>query len=176
MKKFQKINNLICEYLDVIAAVAMAFVFAVVFLNVVLRYFFKASFAWSDEAARYTFICLCLFGMVTATRDNAHFTVTILTNALPKIVQRILSCLTHVISLALTIFMVKGGFEMADVLKNTITPGMQIPASTSYYLLIFSGILMIFYLLCLILVDITGNTAFVDRGETQQLAKGEENT
>ena len=76
MKYFRKFYHGICEVLDKIATVAMMFVFGVVFVNVVLRYLFKQSFAWSDEAARYTFIVMCLFGLVIATRDRSHFSVT----------------------------------------------------------------------------------------------------
>ncbi len=157
MKYFRKIYNGLCDVLDKIATVAMMIVFAVVFVNVVLRYLFKQSFAWSDEAARYAFIVMCLFGMVIATRDKSHFSVTMVIDHLPGIVQRILHVIIDVTCIVLIVFLIKGGFQMSDILSDTITPGMQIPSSFRYWVLIFSGFLMLFYEICILISDILGN-------------------
>ena len=153
---FGKVYKGIGTITDALATVAMMLIFLSVFANVVMRYIFNAGFAWAHEFAQYAFVLVCLVGLVSATRDNAHFAVTIVLDRVPKVVRYILVLFIDVVSIVCTVWMMMGGFAMADVVSDTVSPAMGVPSSTNYYLLAIASIVMLFYEICNIIKDCAG--------------------
>lgn len=164
--KLKKACNFLDKALNAISTVAMALIFLVVFFNVVLRYLFKSGFAWSEELARMLFVMGCLLGMVTATRDRKHFSVTMFTNMMPRGVKLVLEVLVNIICIVLAAFMLFGAVDMSKILSNTITPALHMPASTNYYVMIFACAIMIFYLIINTVEDIL---RFISKEDIKQI-------
>jgi TRAP-type C4-dicarboxylate transport system permease small subunit len=70
--------------LEWIVATAMAMLVVIVFSQVVLRCLTYQPLAWTEEAARYIFIWLCLLGAAAAARRGQHFAVEFLVRLLPR--------------------------------------------------------------------------------------------
>ena len=50
----------------------LAVMIALVFLNVILRFFFNSGLVWSEEVSRYVFVYVIYIGAIVAMKENAH--------------------------------------------------------------------------------------------------------
>jgi TRAP-type C4-dicarboxylate transport system permease small subunit len=73
----RKFVNNIEEYLCVWGT---AFMTAVVFMQVIMRYVFANSLSWSEEFARFTFLWISWIGASYAVRESSHFRVEMFVN------------------------------------------------------------------------------------------------
>jgi TRAP-type C4-dicarboxylate transport system permease small subunit len=139
LKIFDKSINIIC-------ATVLASTFAIVVLNVVLRYVFRTGLAWSEEGARYLFVFMIFLGFIPNTRDGSHFQITILTNALPGKFQKCVLLIKNGIFAALLVFMIRGAYAMST---NVVTKSaaLGIPNTLVFKLLAFSGCAMLLYVI-----------------------------
>ncbi len=70
--------------IQVLIAVFLGIMIALVFLNVILRYVFNTGLAWTEEIARICFIYLVYLGTIDAYRDNRHLGVELLVERVPE--------------------------------------------------------------------------------------------
>lgn len=54
------------------------------FIQVVMRYIFHNSLAWSEELARYLFLYLIWIGAAYAVKREQHLRIEIILNRIPK--------------------------------------------------------------------------------------------
>lgn len=84
--KIKKILQWIDNYIEpTIMAVLLAVIVILIGINVVMRYIFSASLAWSDELARYCFIYLVFAGVGYAIKKESTIKINILETSVPKI-------------------------------------------------------------------------------------------
>lgn len=92
---------------DWIMAALLAFMIAMVFTNVVLRYGFDSGLRSSVELSRLSFVWVVMLGAVVCLRDNKHLAVTEITRSLiPRwvpTIQRLIWLVIVVCSLMLMI-------------------------------------------------------------------------
>lgn len=99
------------ETLIVIALVAMTIL---VFLQVVLRYVFNTGILWSEEVSRYLFVWVSWLGLSLGAREDQHIKVEMVVNKLkgrPALAVKILS---HLIVLAINVFIVYQGIRLMN--------------------------------------------------------------
>ena len=105
---------------NVIMSIGLLLISAIVFANVVARYFFDHSFAWSEELSRYIIVWVTFFGISSCARYDGHVCVDLLPNLLKgkaKQVQQIAVCILSIglsaymtyISIQFTITQFQGG-------------------------------------------------------------------
>ncbi len=82
------IFNALFRGIEVLIAFFLAAMIALVFANVVLRYFFSTGFAWSEEIARLCFIYLVYLGAIGAMRDNQHLIIDSILTRIPTLAQK----------------------------------------------------------------------------------------
>ena len=58
--------------LDTLTVVLFSVMFAVIIVQIVLRYVFNAPLVWTDEAASYLFVWVAFLGWAMATRKRVH--------------------------------------------------------------------------------------------------------
>lgn len=66
--------------------------------QVVARYVFGTPLIWSEEAARYLFVWVSMFGAALAMRQGTHYALTALVERLPAAVQAASRVVTVVVS------------------------------------------------------------------------------
>lgn len=147
MKKqtIKKLYDNFANLINYICAFLMAAMFILVFTNVVLRYVFHTGFAWTHEAAQFAFVFVCLFGIVAATRDNGHFTVTFLVDAVPPAAKRVLLLIKNIFILICTVVLIIGSYKISIVTAGTISPALGVPNNIKYWICFVSSILVLLY-------------------------------
>ena len=78
---------------------------AIVFINVVMRYFFNFSFPWAEEVSRYLLIWVCFFGISSCARYDAHVTVDFVPNHLKGKAKFVQDLIVKLISLVSCIYL-----------------------------------------------------------------------
>lgn len=140
--KFFYYLNLI---IDSVAVISFLGTFLLVIINVIGRYVaYLGSLSWSEEGARYLFISTCCFGLIQVTRKRGHFSVTMLVEALPPLIQRICSLIVNIFVIALAAVLIHGSLLMAELTVNNRSSALGLPTCVLYYLMAFSafGIVM----------------------------------
>lgn len=140
---FFAVADLLARAADTVARLLLAFVFGVLFLEVVLRFCFNTSIDWSLEACRYAMIWAVMLSGSLMIRDNELISVDFLDEFWPAglriwrdIVYRIL------LLVVLVVLMVTGFSQASDGLRQT-TPVLQISWFWPYLALPVGAALMI---------------------------------
>lgn len=99
--------------IQVLIAIFLALMIALVFLNVVMRYVFDAGFAWSEEVARVCFIYLVYLGTIDAFRDNRHLGVEMLVEKAGPRGRKVMYAAIQLIIIWMMALLAKGSFTLA---------------------------------------------------------------
>jgi TRAP-type C4-dicarboxylate transport system permease small subunit len=74
--------------LDALAVVLFALMFAVIMLQITLRYVFNRPLVFSDELATYFFVWISFLGWTMATRRRVHIGIGVIADRLPPLGRR----------------------------------------------------------------------------------------
>jgi TRAP-type C4-dicarboxylate transport system permease small subunit len=100
---------------------------ALVFMNVILRYFFNSGITWSEELARYLFVWLIFIGAIGAMRDNAHLGVDTGIKRLKPRAQKIVYLLGQALVLVIMIMLAQGSFDLTMINLNAKASATNLP-------------------------------------------------
>ena len=118
--------------LEWIVATAMAMLVVIVFSQVVLRCLTYQPLAWTEEAARYIFIWLCLLGAAAAARRGQHFAVEFLVRLLPLTLQRPLIGLMLVLEATFYLCITVVGVTVIRTVNIQESPSLGISMAVPY--------------------------------------------
>ena len=146
MKVLKLIDDKLEEYLMVVLTVAMT---ALIFIQVVMRYVFHNSPAWTEELSRYLFLWAIWIGASYGVKIKGHVRLTIVTGKLSKGLQDVVGSLVWIIWVLFQVFLVVKGFELVKMFFGTgqVSTAMHIPMWLAYASVPGGGALMTFRLL-----------------------------
>ena len=130
------------------------------FLNVILRYGFNYSLAWSEEVVREVIMYTTFVGCSVAVKNRSMIKIDALYQLVPG-VRFSLSIFSNLVILIFSIMMIYYGVEMAklQVATNQKTVILQIPIVYLYIFLPLTGVLMFFRTLHVIYDDVVRERA-----------------
>ncbi len=135
------------KYLETILCVLLVAIVGVSFIQVLFRYLFHLSLAWSEELARYLFLWLAGLTSAYAFKIKSHFALRFLINKLGPRGQRILGSLVMGITSIFLLLFTWKAVEYTVYVANQTSPSMQISMAIPYSAAAVGGILMLYYLL-----------------------------
>ena len=146
MKVLKFLDAKLEEYLMTVLTIVMT---ALIFLQVVMRYIFKDSPAWTEELSRYLFLWAIWIGASYGVKTQSHVRLTVLTSRLSKKVQDVINVVVWFLWLAFTIFLVTKGFELVSIFlaSGQTSTAMHIPMWIAYASVSVGCTLMAFRLL-----------------------------
>ena len=115
------------------------------FFNVVLRYGFNYSLAWSEELVRNVIIYTTLIGCSAAIKDRSMIKIDALVQLVPKL-KIPLNYFSNIVTLIFSMMMIYYGWRMAELqmITNQKTIIMQIPLVYLFSILPLMGVMMLF--------------------------------
>ncbi|GAB6152204.1 TRAP transporter small permease [Desulfosporosinus burensis] len=125
----KKLAAMLDRLITSLTVIAMSGIVVLVFMNVVLRYAFNSGLTWSSELATYLFVWVIFLGGILAAKDDIHIKVDILTNRLPKGLQKIFLVVANVLVLIGLGILVDGGSKIVQATHTSISPSLGIPLS-----------------------------------------------
>lgn len=152
LKKLDSSVTLIEEWsLFVIVIVALLSLFA----NVVLRYGFNYTLAWSEELVRIVIIYSTFIGASVAVKQRAMIRIDAIVQIFPKLKPG-LTIITNLLMLIWAVMMVKYGYKMTHLqyLTHQKTIIMQIPLVIIYAIMPVMGVMVFIRTIQVIIQDI----------------------
>ncbi|HEY9053988.1 MAG TPA: TRAP transporter small permease [Rectinemataceae bacterium] len=91
---------------EIIGAILLAVMALITFVNVINRYFFSASLAFSEEITVSLFVWITLLGIAIAFRRGSHLQMTNLYDKFSPRLKRISIAISGVIGVAIFLFLI----------------------------------------------------------------------
>lgn len=105
---------------------------AIMLYQVILRYVFSNSNAWSEELTRYLFIFNVMIAAAIAVRRNSHLQIDILINRFGPRTKRIFTIAATAIGIAFLAMLFVYSLELCRMGTSNISPGVGISMSIPY--------------------------------------------
>lgn len=104
-----------CRWINLLIALALAVMVAMVFGNVVLRYAFNSGIAISEEVSLWLFVWITFLGAIVAVRERGHLGTDFLLARLPPLGQRICLALSYALMIWCTWLLFSGAPAQARI-------------------------------------------------------------
>lgn len=135
------IDRLVGEVLKPVVFLGMAGLTAVITLQIVSRVFFT-SVSWTEEVARFLLIWITFLGAALAYQQGRHIAVTILRDALPPVLQRIMTGAAVLVVIAFLVMLAKIGWQYTEMQSFQKSPSMRLPMNNVYIVMPVASALM----------------------------------
>ena len=140
-------STLLRRGLEYLCAGLLLVIVALVFSNVVGRYFLHAPIRWSDEVAQFLFLWLSYLGALAALMGGRHYSFPNVINMLPANLRLAAKTVSDLIVLAMLAILVWGGVVLVDLLHHQRSPAIDLPI---YY--VYAALPLVSFLMALVIV------------------------
>ena len=143
----KKSEGILKQPLELSLCIILVAIVLVTFTQVLFRYIFHLSLAWSEELAKYLFLWLAALAAAYAFKTKSHFALRFLVDRLGKKLQNIIGTLVaFLVSGFLAIFIWKS-VEYTIGMANQVSPSIQMSMAIPYSSVVVGSILMLYYVL-----------------------------
>ena len=139
----KKIEAIILKLNQIVCISTIFTMFLLVFVNVVGRYFFRYTFLWVDELARWLMITTAFLGMGLGIRNRQHVSIEILQDRLPERVRTGMRVLVAVIIITFGSIFTYLGYQYSLSVRGFLSPALRFPVSTVYLIIPIGFVLFI---------------------------------
>lgn len=115
----------------------------IVFSNVLGRYVFHSSLAWSEEISRFLLIWMVFLGSIAAYINDEHLGLDILTKALPEKIGFVVAFIADLLVIYVLYLLVSGGYTMTKESWDWLSPATSTPYGWVYMIVPIAGSVMI---------------------------------
>lgn len=147
----KKISQLLERIILGFDAVAMSSIVIIIAIQVVARYVFNRSLAWSEEISKYITVWIVFLSTGYVLGNKQHVTVDLIFNAVPLNIKFFLYKIFSLIYLVFSFLMIKYGFSFYKLGRGVTASSFEFPLGFFYLAIPISGFLMIFYSITLLL-------------------------
>jgi TRAP-type C4-dicarboxylate transport system permease small subunit len=154
LSKLRKFSDVLNTAYSLFAVVFLALCIFCIGAQVVTRFIFNSSQAWTEESARYAFIWANIMGATVALKNGSHAAVDILLNYLPpkaKVVQRFF---IRLLILYCSVIMVVEGINLLNLTMGQLSAAVRLPMQYVYVAVPLGGLGMLVHTVVDTLVDI----------------------
>lgn len=155
-KIIHRIDRVLSFFEDWTLFISVFVALVALFVNVVLRYGFNYTLAWSEELVRHVIIYTTFIGLGVAIKGRTMIKIDASVQLLPKF-KVPLTFFSNIVSIIFAVMMIYYGWLMAamQVRTHQKTIIMQIPYVYLYAILPLMGVLMLLRLIQVFYQDIS---------------------
>ncbi len=155
-KTLNLLDKVLSVFEDWTLFVSVMVALVALFFNVVLRYGFNYTLAWSEELVREVIIYTTFIGCCTAVKNRSMIKIDASVQLFPKL-KIPLTYFSNLVILVFSVMMIVYGWQMAELQSRTFqkTLILQIPLVYLYAILPLTGVLMLIRTLQVIYQDLT---------------------
>lgn len=143
LKIYSKFLDLLEKLQKIVLAVSVPVMVAIMTYQVILRYVFSNSNAWSEELTRYLFIFNVMLAAAIAVRRNSHLQIDILINCFSPNVKRVFTIIATLAGIVFLGLLFVYSLELCTQAVNNISPGVGISMAIPYASMPIGIVLMI---------------------------------
>lgn len=141
----RKIYHWINRAADVFAAIMLAGMVLIVFLQVVTRYFFAYTPSWSEETSLLLMVWFGFMGVSIGVGEKLHLKIEVATKGLPEKVRWYMDKFALLFVVGMGVFMTWQGWKLVQVTSLSTMAGTKLPSSVLYFAIPLSGALVILH-------------------------------
>ncbi len=131
------------HFLEIAICIILVTLTAVVFSQVISRYFLHAPLSWSEELARFLLMWLAMLSAAYAFRTKSHFALRVVVERCPQSLQWGISIAVHLtVTLFFLVILYQGVIYVHGV-SGHIAPALQIPMEIPYSSIIVGSALIV---------------------------------
>jgi len=146
------------SFLEKLNGLILLCMFGVTVLTVIFRGVLGVAASWSEDIAQLTFILLVFVGAATVMEDEGHIRINTLVDRFGPGGQRVVRVIARLLTLPFLVLFASGAWDNAvvnwDVELGTVE---WIRIGHLYLALVFSSLVMLFYVLTNIVRDLKGS-------------------
>jgi TRAP-type C4-dicarboxylate transport system permease small subunit len=140
-------KTILKQPLELTLCVILVGIVGVTFVQVLFRYIFHLSLAWSEELARYLFLWLAALASAYAFKTKSHFALRFLVDRMGKGPQKwVESVVVLVVAVFLAVFVWKSLVYTVSM-ASQVAPSTQMSMAIPYSSAVVGGVLMLYYVL-----------------------------
>lgn len=124
MNFLRKVINIISRVLMIAVALCLAAMIIIAFIEVVRRYFFHKSFAWSDELVRYLMIAVGFLGGAALFKSKGLVALDLLTGHFSERWKTVIILVNNTVILMFLIALFR--FSMVNIQATTVAKQISI--------------------------------------------------
>jgi TRAP-type C4-dicarboxylate transport system permease small subunit len=136
-----------CRLIEILIAVFLAVMVAMVFGNVVLRYAFNSGIVVSEELSRWLFLWVTFLGAIVALKEHAHLGSDFVVSRLPVLGKKICLVVGHLLMLYATWLLFSGALAQARINLDVEAPvtgaSMAFVYGTGVVFAVFAAVLLL---------------------------------
>jgi TRAP-type C4-dicarboxylate transport system permease small subunit len=102
---------------------------ALIFLNVVLRYWFNSGVFFTEELSELLFVWMVFLGALIVLKEGAHIGVDLVISRLNPPARKAAALISNLLMLGITLLMLKGGIVQLKINWDVKTPASGFPVS-----------------------------------------------
>lgn len=142
LKKCNDVLWRVSKYVSIVMYIIMLFTAS---LQILMRFVFKSPLAWTDEAAKYTFVWGTMLGCAILVRTGGHSCVELLGNALRGVAKTVHAVILDILCLILYAVIVYGGVVLMQAGSTSVSPALSLPMWFVYLIMPVSGLFMVLF-------------------------------
>ena len=133
--------------LEALLASLLSAIVLLTFMQVLFRYVFKWSLAWTEELALFLFMWLAALASAYAFKTKSHFALRFMVNRLGKQMQKRINFVVVLIVSLFLIFFTWKAVEYTIRMSGQIAPSTGLSMAVPYSSAIIGGSLMLYYVI-----------------------------
>ena len=108
----ERLGSIFDRYVSTVLALALLFMFIMIFLNVVLRFIFSSGVPVAEELARFAFLWTTFLGAYLAVREDQHIGITGLRGMVNEKYHWIFKLVTNAIKVVILAVVIVGAWDI----------------------------------------------------------------
>jgi TRAP-type C4-dicarboxylate transport system permease small subunit len=133
--------------LELALSLILVSIVAVTFIQVLFRYIFHLSLAWSEELARYLFLWLAALASAYAFKTKSHIALTFLVDRLGGRIRGWADTIVVIIVSSFLVLFIWKSLEFSISMARQVAPSTKISMAVPYSSAWVGGTLMLYYVL-----------------------------
>lgn len=154
-------KNKIIRYIDKLEEILLVLMFIfmvlIIFVQVIMRYVFNNSLAWSEELGKFLFVWLSWVGISIGAKSGEHIKITLLIDKMPAPIAKAMNVLSELIVIGICAVTTYYGIKLVSTQASVYYAGIKISMSWGYLAVVVGCILMIIRSLIAIIDSISSN-------------------
>lgn len=132
---------------ELLLCVLLVAIVTVTFIQVLFRYVFQLSLAWTEELARFIFMWLASLGAAYAFKTRSHFALRFIADKFSDTGQKILAALVTLLMSGFLLVFIWKAIEYVQSVSGQIGPSTSLPMAVPYFSAVVGGVLMLYYVI-----------------------------
>lgn len=141
MKIFEKVTDALFWLMDVFCRTVLLFMMGIVFLQVILRAFFKTNIPWGEEVVLLAMVWMTFAAMAIGVKEEVHIRIEFFMSKFPERMRKYIVIFNNIVLLIVNGFMLYYGISLINFTKLSFLPVTQFPSSSVFYMIPVSAAL-----------------------------------